>query len=147
MFVVLAGLSGCTSVQGSGIFDGIAKELSPHEAEDAHVVNLPEQLPGDWDLALFVCRPATVADVNAALGFNWSGVPDVTDSAFDYMIVLASETEVADHYVEWDSGSYLEPCSSMDGSIDWPGVSEFPRGDGTVGFEFDTHQRRWFRAP
>ena len=80
------------------------------------------------------------------LGFDWAEVPDVKSSAFGFMIVVVKGRTVTDHYVEWDSGSYFDPCTSADGKTGWGGVSSYTEtGDHTMDFEYSRSFMRWFR--
>jgi hypothetical protein len=121
----------------AAIFDS----LRPFESDGIATIELGKVVPGDWTQAVIVCRGAEQGAVDDALGFTWSGGPDISSPAFAAMFVFSDGASV-ESYVNLDQDKfaandfYVDPCP-LSSPVPPDYVPVYARGTDSMTFLFD----------
>jgi hypothetical protein len=103
-------------IPGAAIGKSIDAQLKVHEAQGIADVDLASAIAGDWTQVVVVCTGSTNIQLDRALGFHWSGAPNVSSSSFLAMLVFSTGSQVESYYSvgqnDFEEDLYWTPCSS-----------------------------------
>lgn len=138
--VVCVFLTACTS-PSERIDEEVSAALHSQEGHSSAVVDFSEIVQGDWTELVIVCRGASTADVNAALGFDWAGSPDPSSRSFLAMMIFTTGSSVESYFSAghraFNEQPYFTPCDTMrpgEGGPDIPVV--ISRENSELAFSF-----------
>ena len=152
--LVTLAATGCANVNteapGSEIDDLVVGELSSQETRGNATIDFGTQLPGEWQQLIIVCKGATEASVESALGFSWPEGPNTRNSGFLAMLVFSDGSRVEKYLSvgqnDFYQDLYFTPCSTPEdsGDADFPTPIVLPRRSSELTFHFSSKLEYWY---